>query len=61
MEKLKPCRWCGSKDAVVYTCRSGQQVQCCDCGACGPDAGTHEEAIEAWNTRAPETPLPATS
>lgn len=58
---LKPCPFCGSDmDGFVTgfdgsTHESGHLFIECDCGAMGPRGRTIEEAVAAWNRRAPGT------
>ena len=39
------CPWCGSptryKDSTF-------QLECVECGACGPVGGSHEQAVDLW-------------
>lgn len=52
MSDLNSCPFCGNADlecghdpdASLY------RVEC-NCGACGPDGKTEQEAIDAWNRR----------
>ncbi len=46
---LEPCPFCGSAGATAGGMLPW--VQCDQCGATGPQCGTDEEAITAWNTR----------
>ena len=58
MTDLKACPFCGGDD-VDGSFGLGQRSDgsdyivsgCNECGACGPDEETEEEAIKAWNTR----------
>lgn len=61
--ELKPCPFCGEKDAVRMMMREGKDgwrnrffVLCeYDNGGCGAESGWYhyrEEAAEAWNRRA---------
>lgn len=63
---LKVCPWCGSPGKLASTQFGGFNVVCQDprywdsttthdesCGMSGPDRASAEEAIAAWNRRAP--------
>lgn len=59
----KQCNYCGGRDleiAAVHdpmrTPVKQKHVQCEECGAWGPLAGTDELAIQKWNNRIQETP-----
>ncbi len=45
---LTPCP-CGSSDLDVWDGQPGYAVHCESCGAEGPKAGSHEEAVMRWN------------
>ncbi len=55
MTDLKPCPFCGRKDATTpfpFHPQNGANVIACrGCGAEGPDCATPEDAAERWNTR----------
>lgn len=44
-----PCPFCTSRRSQVLLDEC--QVECRDCGAHGPVAKTHDEAVELWNKR----------
>jgi hypothetical protein len=46
---LKPCKFCGSKDARLKYVHGGEQAFCFDCKAHGPVKPQGKEAVEAWN------------
>lgn len=56
--KLHPCPFCGSEN-LVFDCDDpgfGVQdwiVECQNCLAEGPACDGRQEAVRAWNTRAP--------
>lgn len=55
MKRIKPCPFCGNRadaveEAVMYA-PIMQAVECGKCQARGPDKGTEEEAVAAWNDR----------
>lgn len=58
MKELKPCPFCGSEADTAYNTRFNWQVFCTN-DECFMNTitmygkGTEEEAIEAWNRRAP--------
>ena len=54
--ELKPCPFCGADEDLRVVSVYGEEryVTCLTCSACGPDAETADEAIEAWNRRAGE-------
>lgn len=61
-DELKPCPFCGGEDIdgdFVIGHQGGDITKplvasgCWNCSACGPDKPTKQEAIEAWNKRAP--------
>lgn len=60
MIELKPCPFCGGKNAyIATTCYVEYYVRCPDCGAVafGKDTDemqTDEKAAEVWNRRANE-------
>lgn len=59
MDELKPCPFCASAnvEANQYTVTQGLperkvwEVECCNCGACGPNELGKSSAIEMWNMR----------
>lgn len=51
--ELLPCPFCGNAEPVAYEQTYYAWVQCRECDAEGPAKDTGQEAIEAWNTRAP--------
>ncbi len=56
-QKLKPCPFCGSKEAyLAVNCYGQNSVRCPNCGAVvwGNDneSPTKKRAIELWNRRA---------
>lgn len=54
-EKLKPCPFCGSCDDLQFLDDNDYetvQVNCLECGTCGPEADTRREALDLWNRRA---------
>jgi Lar family restriction alleviation protein len=51
--ELKPCPFCGSKNAAPYSVKSCHSVLCVACGGEGPEADSEEGAIAAWNLRTP--------
>ena len=56
MSELKPCPCCGSCDASIKVMTVGTfRVFCESCRLCIPGCQTREEAIQAWNTRAPQS------
>ena len=56
MSELKLCPCCGSGDASIKVMTVGTfRVFCESCRLCIPGCQTREEAIEAWNTRAPQS------
>lgn len=54
MSALRECPGCGHTTApYVATPREGvRQVECDECGFCGPEQDTGPAAIAAWNRRA---------
>ena len=56
MGDLLPCPFCGSTNVGEPIRRRPLQVACVDCGGEGPEALTHDDARDRWNTRA--TPKP---
>ena len=56
MADLLPCPFCGSTNVGEPIRRRPLQVACVDCGGEGPEALTHDDARDRWNTRA--TPKP---
>lgn len=55
MSELKPCPFSTGKPHDLMVMSNGQArmwMECMQCGACGPMAGTRAEAIAAWNRRA---------
>lgn len=56
MRELKPCPFCGSDDLKVWATSIPYQsfVECRKCCCIGPDCVTTDEAIAAWNRRAPQ-------
>lgn len=55
MSELKPCPFSTGKPHDLMIMSSGQArmwMECMQCGARGPMAGTRAEAIAAWNRRA---------
>lgn len=63
MSDLKPCPWptCGNSrlgpEHVILTGALGDKrcIRCGACGASGPVMKTEDEAVAAWNQRAPVT------
>lgn len=53
-ERLEPCPWCESADAMVTVTRPARGF-CTACGAQGPAADKPSEAIAAWNRRSTPT------
>ena len=61
-ETLKPCSFCGQPPCVDVqqtnyapkTDTTFWAVWCEECKATGPEKTTPQEAIAAWNTRAPD-------
>ncbi len=57
MTELKPCPFCGSPVVDLIHTREGIRPQCLTCGAASACGEDHEQAAEAWNTRAlPDPP-----
>ena len=59
MAELKPCPFCGKKEAhLTRNCYGQNYVRCPNCGAVvwGSDdeSLTEKRAIELWNTRTPK-------
>lgn len=52
---LLPCPFCGSAPNTAINSRGGYLVGCFTCTADGPTKNTVADAIDAWNTRAPDT------
>lgn len=62
-EPAKPCPFCASSDVALYDVdeRVWWRVECLDCGAAGPLAGTEDDgvtvsdnkdaAVDAWKRR----------
>ena len=59
-DELKPCPFCGGENLASNW--HSPFIICNDCGAFGPGNAdsTHEQAVEAWNTRTPEQAIAAT-
>jgi len=54
--KPRPCPFCGSERCCSDEVSISQYaVDCLECRARGPSLGVEDEAIEAWNSREPET------
>lgn len=55
---LAACPMCGSDKSKVHPLTFGTMayVRCCSCGACGEGATVEQDAIDAWNRRAPIAP-----
>lgn len=51
--ELLPCPFCGRDGGRI---RPGHQVLCAWCWAEGPEEGTTDEAMSAWNRRAANAP-----
>ena len=47
--KLLPCPFCSSSGSIKLTGTSSLQVECENCGARGPYAGTNDGAVRYWN------------
>lgn len=47
--ELKPCQFCGSKDARLQHVSGGEQAFCYDCKAHGPVKPDGRQAADAWN------------
>lgn len=60
MDELKPCpcHFCGKKTSTRagFAADDIRVEVYCICGATGPTKSTHEDAIAAWNARAPSVP-----
>ncbi len=61
-DKPIPCPFCGSDDTdanFAFGYEGGDESKpqyasgCMECGAAGPHKSTAEEAMKAWDTRAP--------
>lgn len=52
MPELANCPFCGSQSVDSVSDAWDFYVECAKCGACGPLAGSLEEAEELWNDRA---------
>lgn len=55
--KLLSCPFCGGTDLdprMALDHKGNVNAGCYDCGAIGPDCNSIEEAIAAWNKRAPK-------
>ena len=52
---LLPCPWCGGENILTSYDSLSSHCECASCCTHGPSVwdGTREEAILAWNTRAP--------
>lgn len=56
-EKLKPCPFCGTGAVMLNGYSDEHWVSCFGgCGAIGPDGGSPDAAVKAWNTRPGKTP-----
>ncbi len=59
-DELKPCPFCGSENVKLFSLDDDcEVVSCDDCNGQGgyfaaPDSTGPDEAIAAWNRRAPE-------
>ena len=53
MIELKTCPFCLSKnvDIIDKGAMKGYAVLCTNCESEGPEAGNHQQAAEAWNSR----------
>ena len=52
-DDLEPCPFCGVRNAVPRSSGRWGWFVSCACNAVGPNAGSREGAIKAWNTRRP--------
>lgn len=56
LEKLLPCPFCASSNVWQHdNTRGDPSVSCSTCGGAMSYGNTPNEAIKAWNTRAPTT------
>ena len=58
MAELKPCPFCLSKNVEVIDKgpTKGYAVLCFSCESEGPEAGSHQQASDAWNMRHEHAP-----
>ena len=55
--EFKPCPFCGAQSTVLVEENAACWHVECDCEAQGPNEGTGEQAITAWNTRASDAEI----
>lgn len=53
---MKQCPFCKSKDILIRSIDESFKdppfwVECMECMATGPEAGTEDEAVELWDNR----------
>lgn len=57
MSELKPCPFCGSENVMIDDLfdNGTHTVFCGDCQSKSPNCCEYNDAVESWNTRAPQT------